>query len=87
MKSLPVAWLKNTPDEKQRQTLEASIRNSRTALSRLYDLIEEKVEVINNQEISIADFKDASWTYKAAFRQGQKSSLKEIKDLLEFLKG
>ena len=84
MKALPVAWVKNTSNK---QEVEAAIRNSTTALSRLYDIVEEKEQVINSQELAVTDFDSPAWSHKTAYRLGQKAALKEIKDLLAFIKG
>ncbi len=86
-KGIPTQWLKNISDKTKRDEAEAIIRNSTTALSRFYDLVEEKEQTINTQETSIKDFEDPSWAYKAAFRNGQKAALQEVKDLLAFIKG
>lgn len=84
MKALPVAWIKNTSNK---QEVEAAIRNSTTALSRLYDIVEEKEQVISSQELAVTDFDSPAWSHKTAYRLGQKAALKEIKDLLAFIKG
>jgi len=84
VKALPVAWIKNTSNK---QEVEAAIRNSTTALSRLYDIVEEKEQVINSQELAVTDFDSPAWSHKTAYRLGQKAALKEIKDLLAFIKG
>lgn len=85
-KAIPIHWLKNASEDK-RTEVEAIIRNSVVALSRLYDIIEEKESSINSAEVSQSDFENPSWAYKAAYRLGQKASFKEIKDLLAFIKG
>jgi len=86
-KGIPQQWLKNISDKTKRDEAEVIIRNSTTALSRLYDLLEEKEQSINSQEASITDFDNPSWAFKSAFRNGQRASLKEIKELLTFIKG
>ena len=85
-KGLPVAWFKNVDPEK-RANYEETLRNSSTALSRLYDIVEEKEQTMNSQEVSLSDFDNPSWPYKQAYRNGQKAALKEMKELLAFIKG
>lgn len=87
MKALPVQWLKNLSDPKKRIEVEAIIRNSTTALSRLLDIVEEKEQSINSQELAVTDFESPAWSHKTAYRLGQKAALKELKDLLAFTKG
>ena len=84
MRAIPTVWLKNTPKEKQVE-LEKIIRGSTTALSRLYDLIEEKEQSITNQKFS--DFDNPNWANKQAYYIGKQAALKELKELLEFIKG
>lgn len=84
MKSIPIAWIKNASNK---QEAEAIIRNSTVALSRLYDIIEEKENSINSQELAVTDFDSPAWSHKTAFRLGQKAALKEMKELLAFIKG
>lgn len=83
--NIPVAWLKNTSDKTKRDELEKIIRGSSTALHRLYDLIEEKELSINNQEVT--DFDNPNWANKQAFNIGKRAAFKEIRELLEFIKG
>lgn len=86
MKAIPVQWLKNVSDPKKRAEAEAIIRNSTVALSRLLDLVEEKEQTINSQELTASDFDSPSWSHKTAFRLGQKAALKDLKELLAFIK-
>ena len=84
--SLPLPWVKNLKDKEQKDKFEASIRASVTALSRLYDLLEEQERDINNQGATIEDFINSDWSHKQAFRNGQKATLKDLKKLLQFIK-
>lgn len=82
-----MAWTKHLKDPKQRADLESLLRNSSQAFSRLLEIIEEKERTLNNSDHSIKDFEDAAWAFKQAFRNGQRAGMKEIRDLLEFIKG
>lgn len=87
-KGLPTPWIRHLKDQSKKEEFEAAVKASSTALSRLYDLVLEKEADIYNHETSVTtDFNDPSWAYKQAFRNGQKTSLKEICQLLEFIKG
>lgn len=83
----PLPWVRHLKDQDSKDKLAAALLASVTALSRLYDLLEEKEETIANQEASIDDFGMTDWAYKQAFRNGQKAQIKELKQLLSFIKG
>jgi hypothetical protein len=83
---LPLPWVRHLKDQSSKDKLEQAIRGSVTALSRLYDLLGEKIEVSINQETKVEDFDSSSWAYKQAYRNGYRAALKETKELLSFIK-
>lgn len=85
VKPIALEWVKSLPTEKERKSFEQTLRNSITVLSRLYEIIDERQQTVNKQEINIKDFDNSNWAYKQAFRAGQKSILQDLKDLLNFL--
>jgi hypothetical protein len=87
MKNLPVVWTKHLKDSQSKTDLENTVRASRTALERLYQILEEKEGVVLRTEITLSDFDQPNWAHKQAFRNGQRAALKEIRELLEFIKG
>lgn len=86
MKSLPLSWTKGLNGE-SKSNFEVLLRNSSTVLGRLHSILEEKERELNSSEMSVKSFEDPNWAYKQAFVNGQKSGLKEIRDLLDFIKG
>ena len=85
--ALPLPWVRHLQDPEHRDKFEQSVRASVPALSRLYDLLEETEGSINKQELTIEDFANSDWAFKQAFRNGQKAQIKELKQLLQFIKG
>ena len=83
---IPVAWVKNLNDPTERDNFEKTLRSSKTALSRLIDLLDEKEAEINRQEATVDDFINTDWAFKQAFRNGQKSMVREIRQLMAFTK-
>ena len=78
-------WLKGlTPERKQevKQILLASV----TMQERLLAVIMDKEMELASKEVSEDDFSDPNWSHKQAFRNGQRSTLKYFKTLLEFKK-
>lgn len=85
--ALPSPWVRHLKDQGHKDKFEQSVRASVTALSRLYDLMEEEEEQISKQETSADDFTNTDWAFKQAFRNGRKTQIKELKQLLQFIKG
>lgn len=86
MANLPLPWVRNLKTQEEKDKFEATLRASVTALSRLYDLLEEQERDIINQEATLDDFTNTDWAYKQAFRNGQKAHIKDQKSLLQFIK-
>jgi hypothetical protein len=83
---IPTAWIKNLNDPIERDNFEKTIRSSAVALSRLIDLLEEKEAEINRQEATVEDFVNTDWAFKQAYRNGQKATYREVRQLLTFVK-
>lgn len=84
--SLPLPWVKNLKTQEEKDKFEQIVRSSVTALSRLYDLLEEQERDLYNQEATLDDFTSVDWAYKQAFRNGLKANIKNLKQLLQFTK-
>lgn len=84
-KAISLEWTRSYSTEKERKDFEKTLRNSLTVLSRLYDILDEKEQSIEKQNINPKDFDVPNWAYKQAYRNGQKSVLKDLKDLFNFL--
>lgn len=78
-------WVKALPTEKERKDFEKILRNSILVLNRLYEILDERQRNLDSQEINPKDFDVPNWAYKQAYRNGQKSILKDLKDLFNFL--
>ena len=83
--TIPLVWTKHLKDPKKKEDFELSVRNSGIALSRLIEIVNEKLIGLDNSETSIKDFDDPSWAFKQAFKNGQRTGLKEIRSLLDFI--
>jgi hypothetical protein len=49
-------------------------------------LVEEEEQILK-QETTVDDFSNTDWAFKQAFRNGRKAQIKELKQLLSFIKG
>lgn len=84
---VPLIWTKhlNSSGKEAQEAFEKTLRNSTLVLNRLRQILDERENSINQQEFSISDYDSNSWHYKQAHRNGQRSMLKEIKDLIKFI--
>lgn len=86
MRSLSLEWTKGISSEK-RFSFEEVIRNSTLALGRLYDLCDEWERELDKAETSLSDFDTPNWALRQAYRNGDRSRIRKLRDLLSFLKG
>lgn len=80
---LSVQWTKNLRDS-EKEEFQSTVRGSITALRRLKELLTEYEGAILANEFNEQDF-TGDWPYKAAFRNGQRSAYKKIKELLDWI--
>ena len=84
---LPIQWLSNLKtEEEKKEFLDLVSYNSRVLL-RLREILQEKYNSLESTETTLSDFSDPNWAHKQAFRNGEKTGLKEALALLKFLKG
>jgi hypothetical protein len=86
-RNVPLVWLKDFPDDKEKQDFEEILRNNTrlfTVLRRIIDDFEEQMDL---EESTTNDYSDSSWPYKQAFRNGQRTALRRIKLLTDFIEG
>jgi hypothetical protein len=85
--SLPLDWVKHLKDPTKREEYIQTLRASQTIIERLTTLLEEYEIAIDKTETSLVEYDSPSWAYKQAHRNGQRSTLKYLSDLLRPLKG
>lgn len=85
--ALPVEWTKHIPrdEPEQKADFESVIRNSRVALGRIKELIDERLASLNAVEFSEKAFDNPNWASLQAYRNGRARELKSLQDLLSFL--
>lgn len=83
-RGIAIDWIKNLP-EKEREEFETTLRHSTTVLTRLQEIVTEKIEAIEREENSTVVYESPSWAYKQAHLNGERSGLTKIKNLLSFL--
>lgn len=80
-------WTKHLKDQDSRNNFESLLRNNVTLFTRLRAILDDLNEEILRQETYTADFEDPNWSHKQAFRNGQKSILRKMTDLTNFIEG
>jgi hypothetical protein len=86
LKQLSLEWTKGL-DQKAKESLEFTIRNSATALGRLFEILDQREEELTRQECNLKDYDTPNWEVRQAHRNGERSQIRKLKDLLSFLKG
>lgn len=85
MSGFSTEWVNhfNSEGENKDKFVQA-IKASKTMQERLLQILEDKLREIDNRECTEEDFKDPNWSEKQAFRNGRKTELKRLIQLLTF---
>lgn len=78
-------WFQGIKDPDKRAAFEQGLRSSTLALGRLHEILEGREKELTSQLISTPD--GESWAFKQAHLSGRLFDLREIKDLISFIKG
>lgn len=76
-------WVSNLPKDKQ-EDFKALLRNSTMIFRRLKEILDDEEDTLIRQESSINDFDDSNWYCKQAFRNGDRSRIRKLRDLINF---
>lgn len=74
-------WLTHIKDKEEREKFKSYIASSSGVLERLSDIIEGKLST--REVFKEEDYKDPSWAYECADRNGYLRALNEINELLK----
>ena len=80
---ISLEWVKHLPEENKEEFIKI-IKASTTMKDRLTEIVEERLSSIDTQEMSESDFDAPNWAEKQAFRNGRKSELRKLLQLLKF---
>lgn len=79
----PTEWTRGLEGE-EKKNFDALINANKHILRKIYQVLKSKMNMIDREELSINDFDNNNWAYRQAFRNGKRTSFKELLDLLEF---
>lgn len=78
-------WFHHLPSEKQEE-FKKLLTNSQTVFTRLLEILEDEERSMLREETTLKDFDNPNWALKQAFRNGDRSRLRRLKDLLNFVR-
>lgn len=84
-KNLSVEWFTGIkPENKER--FEETLRNSGTMVRQLLLLLDKWEGELDAAESKLTDYETPSWSAKQAHRNGDRSRIRKLRDLLSFIK-
>jgi hypothetical protein len=82
--SISVEWFIDVPTDRKDQ-IEAALRSSPVIVRQLNKLLDRWENDLNAAESRISDYETPSWGEKQAHRNGDRSRIRKLRDLLSFL--
>ena len=83
-RGLPLDWISNLKG-KDKENFETVVRHSTQLLTRLREIISERLDHISKEEVREASYDNPSWAYKQAYFNGKRAALLDLKQLTDFL--
>lgn len=84
MRGMSTEWFVGIPADRK-ESYEQTIRNSGIALRQILVLCDKWEEDLNSAESKLSDYDTPSWEAKQAHRNGDRSRIRKLRDLLSFL--
>lgn len=81
-RGLSLEWTKHLKSEAEKKEFIDAVRHDTLVLGRLADIIQEKLQGLQNRETSPSEYDNPSWAYKQAHTNGLKLGLTSILSLL-----
>jgi len=75
-------WTKNLDKDEDKKNFQNSILGSRPVLERLYELLDEEERDLDSSELKEAVYDSPSWSALQAHKNGQRSMIRKIKQLI-----
>jgi hypothetical protein len=80
MNPLSVEWTMGM-NEEQKKNFELIIRNNSQLVRQMNQILDQWEKELDRGEFTIKDFSEPNWANKQAFRNGDRSRIKKLKDL------
>ncbi len=75
-------WTKHLTDQSEKEGFEKSVKSARPVLNRLKDILKEQEKSLDRYELLEGEYDNPAWAHKQAFRNGQRSALIKLLDLV-----
>lgn len=75
-------WTKNLKSPEEKDRFENSLKGSKIVLDRLTELLTEEESEIDRSELNVDTYETSNWASKQAHKNGQRASLRKIKNLI-----
>jgi hypothetical protein len=82
---MDIRWFADLPPERQ-EDFKKLVLNSQVVLGKLSQILDDEERNLDRQEASVEDFNSSAWPYKQAFRNGERSRIRKMRDLLSFVR-
>lgn len=79
-------WTRHLRTTADKQKFEEAVRADVYVLSRLDAILNEMLDEIEREELTVGQFERPNWPYQIAFRLGDKSRIEKLKALTAHLK-
>lgn len=76
------AWTRHLKTDEEKEKFEKGLRNSKWILDRLSEILTDAEDELSSSEISAKNYDSPSWAYKQAHTNGQRSTLRTLKRLI-----
>jgi hypothetical protein len=85
MSDLPLIWTADQKTDQAKAQASTAIRSSTIALNRLKAILSQRLQSLEDAEVSLEMF-STDWSHRQAFIVGQKRELRETLKLLQWVK-
>lgn len=79
---MDIVWTKHLKDPEEKERLINQIKSAKQVLDRLNTILDEKFDEMERTELSLASYADNNWSHKQAHKNGYKSCLARLKQLI-----
>lgn len=77
-------WTSHLQDQEDKERFERAVRSARPAFERLDEILNERLKAIDAIDTGVEKYKQPGWDAIQAHYNGEKASVKYIKNLINF---
>lgn len=78
-----IEWTKHLSDPEAKSRFENQVHSAKDVLDRIKHLLSEKEQTLDRQENNIEVYNMPNWSHRQAHKNGQRSSLAWLKQLVD----